>query len=366
MITPHLFITDTNLLEGNAIEQLKSTSLLSGIISSVGFPDLHAGKGSPVGAAYLTSNIIYPYIIGNDIGCGMALFKTDLECHKFKADKIERKLDDLESPYEESRELFKQLNIGENLFPDSLGTLGGGNHFAEFLKIEEIINEEEFLKLNISKKEVFLLVHSGSRGLGQSILEEHIRHHNSEGLDPNSSSGINYLNRHNYALSWAKFNREMIAQRISEKIGISFERLLDLVHNSIEDLSENKFLHRKGAARIDNLGIIPGSRGDFTYLVAPQKNSLETLFSLPHGSGRKWIRGHVKDRLSHKFKAGDLKKTALGSTVICEDKELLYDEAPEAYKKVIFIIDELEKNKLAKPVLKFRPLFTYKKRNTRW
>src|SRR6516225_9877198 len=65
-------------IEGEALRQLYATSKLEGMRLAVGFPDLHPGKGSPVGAAFVTEGFIYPYLIGGDIGCGMALFQTDL------------------------------------------------------------------------------------------------------------------------------------------------------------------------------------------------------------------------------------------------------------------------------------------------
>ncbi|MFN1870903.1 RtcB family protein [Clostridioides difficile] len=62
-------------IEDIARKQLEDISKLNGILRVVGLPDLHAGK-IPVGLAVETKNIIYPHIIGNDIGCGMTLFKT--------------------------------------------------------------------------------------------------------------------------------------------------------------------------------------------------------------------------------------------------------------------------------------------------
>ena len=104
---------------------------------------------------------------------------------------------------------------------------------------------------------------------------------------------------------------------------------------------ETGWLHRKGATPSDQgYVVIPGSRGDYSYLVEPLP-SATGLYSLAHGAGRKWKRGDCQGRLSHKYKKDDLLKTALGSRVICNDKELLYDEAPQAYKKCESIISDL-------------------------
>src|SRR5436309_16061898 len=73
-----LFASAQSWIESEAVCQLYATAKLDGVRHAVGFPDLHPGKGTPVGAAFVTDGVIYPHVIGGDIGCGMALFKTDL------------------------------------------------------------------------------------------------------------------------------------------------------------------------------------------------------------------------------------------------------------------------------------------------
>ena len=73
-----LFASSQSWIEGEAIRELYAAAKLDGVRLAVGFPDLHPGKGSPVGAAFVSEGLIYPYLIGGDIGCGMALCKTDL------------------------------------------------------------------------------------------------------------------------------------------------------------------------------------------------------------------------------------------------------------------------------------------------
>ena len=79
-------------LEGPAVEQFKRVMEFPGIIQGAAFPDLHPGRGVPVGAAFLSEKVIYPALIGNDIGCGMTLFATGIKEHKFKKDKLFRRL----------------------------------------------------------------------------------------------------------------------------------------------------------------------------------------------------------------------------------------------------------------------------------
>src|SRR6187402_2950836 len=82
-----LFASGQSWIEGESVRQLYATAKLDGVRHAVGFPDLHPGKGSPVGAAFVTEGVIYPHLIGGDIGCGMALFTTDLVRRDAKLDR---------------------------------------------------------------------------------------------------------------------------------------------------------------------------------------------------------------------------------------------------------------------------------------
>lgn len=68
----------------------------------VGMPDLHPGRGYPIGAAFFSAGRFYPALVGNDIGCGMALWQTDILARKYNADKFEKRLSALDDVAEES------------------------------------------------------------------------------------------------------------------------------------------------------------------------------------------------------------------------------------------------------------------------
>src|SRR6185369_12326962 len=141
---------------------------------AVGFPDLHPGKGTAVGAAFVTEDLIYPYLIGGDIGCGMALFKTDLVRRDVELDRWAQIPFDLEHVWsDEVGKVLAEHEIESTEFDDSLGTLGGGNHFAELQAVEEVLNTCEFKNLGLGKQQLVVLVHSGSRGLGECVLREY-------------------------------------------------------------------------------------------------------------------------------------------------------------------------------------------------
>lgn len=131
------------------------------------------------------------------------------------------------------------------------------------------------------------------------------------------------------------------------------------------------WLHRKGAAPAD-VGpvVIPGSRGHFSYLVMPTLASPDTeqaAFSLAHGAGRKWNRGKALQMgKAQSKKAEAFTTTELGSRVICENKDLLYEEMPSAYKEIEDIIHDLQEFNLIKVVAILRPIITYKTRVIRY
>lgn len=159
--------SEKSWMESNAVEQLMKVAELEGVIRAVGLPDLHVGK-TPVGASFVTKGIIYPHIIGNDIGCGMALFSTGINKGKFKFDKVRGKLQRLDGLSSvDISNLIEAVNLPAK---EALGTIGSGNHFAEFQQIEKVYDEGLLEELGINKGEIYLLVHSGSRGYGEYIL----------------------------------------------------------------------------------------------------------------------------------------------------------------------------------------------------
>ena len=360
-------------IEGLAIDQLIKTSELSGMHRVAGMPDLHPGRGYPIGAAFFTTNKIYPALVGNDIGCGMSLWQTSAKVSKVNLEKLAKKFEHVEQPLGESWSSIienrkSEKGITTNNYDRALGTIGGGNHFAEFQAIDEVYNQTVLDELGLNKKHLQLLVHSGSRGLGQSILVEHITKHNHDGLNLVDEDFQDYMVKHDEAVRWAELNRELIARRFLEAIRANGNSALDINHNLVSAKTIDGcdgWLHRKGATPSDKgYVVIPGSRGDYSYLVKPlvskSDNLATSLFSLAHGAGRKWKRGECHGRLGHKYKREDLYRTALGSRVVCGNKELLYDEAPQAYKKCETVICDMVDAGLIEVVAKLRPVLTFK------
>lgn len=360
----HIIDSARSWIDQHAIDQLHKTAELEGIARAVGLPDLHAGRGIPIGAAFWSPSHVYPHLVGNDIGCGMALWQTDLLNRKFKLDKAVKKLSDLEKPWTgDHRTRLASIDLPAEWDGDTLGTIGGGNHFAEFQRVERVINPTVFRDHGFDEERILLLVHSGSRGIGQAILQAHLGRFNSKGVDVTSTAFSDYRDKHDQAMRWAKLNRDIIAERFLARLGAQADRKLDIFHNSVT-AHQQGWLHRKGAAPADRgLVVIPGSRGAMTYLVSPIAEFADTaLHSLAHGAGRKWTRGDAKSKVGKHFNLSDLERTDLGGRVICEDKKLIFEEAPQAYKNIETVIDDLVQAGLIAVIAVLRPIITYKMR----
>lgn len=132
--------SDDLWIESLAIQQLHTTANLPNMQRVVGMPDLHPGRGYPIGAAFFSVGRFYPALVGNDIGCGMALWQTDILARKYNADKFEKRLSDLDDVAEES---WLEENLpsafAQHPWRNSLGSIGGGNHFVELQQIDQIM-----------------------------------------------------------------------------------------------------------------------------------------------------------------------------------------------------------------------------------
>lgn len=254
--------SDDLWIESLAIQQLHTTANLPNMQRVVGMPDLHPGRGYPIGAAFFSAGRFYPALVGNDIGCGMALWQTDILARKYNADKFEKRLSALDDVAEESwLEENLPSEFAQHPWRSSLGSIGGGNHFAELQQVDQIINAELFALAGLDAQHLQLLVHSGSRELGQSILQRHIASFSHHGLPEGSDD----------ALAFARFNRHLIALRIMQQVKATGSPVLDVAHNFVSACrigDQQGVLHRKGATPDDcGLVVIPGSRGDYSRLV---------------------------------------------------------------------------------------------------
>jgi release factor H-coupled RctB family protein len=355
----HIFASSKAWIEGNARQQLNHVAGLDGVTAVAAMPDLHAGKYGPVGSAIL-ADCVYPQLAGSDIGCGMGLYRLDVAARSLRLDKLSDKLRVLEEPWDgDVTHKLREAGMKETAFDASLGSIGGGNHFCEVQAIEEVFAPDIASAAGLERDAAYVLVHSGSRGLGNAILEQHLP----AGMVPLQETEPalgRYMAEHDHAVAWARLNRAIIAARAAAAAKSEAACITDVPHNFIEKV-ERGYLHRKGAAPATRgLVPVPGSRGTLSYLVQPLVHE-EALASLAHGAGRKYERGSMHGRAgTKKSDIARLERNRFGGFVVCEDRNLLVEEAPEAYKNITQVIEDLVSFGLARVVASFRPLVTFK------
>jgi len=348
------FYTADAWIEGRAEDQLTRIGTWDGVRRIAAFPDLHPGKHGPVGCAVLADRL-FPYLIGNDIGCGMSLFQLDLPLRKLKLEKAVRRIRGLGQPVAAPQsDRLEAAGLPTDLFPQALGTIGGGNHFCE---VQALVDPADGCDLDRST--ALLLVHSGSRGVGQAALDA-LPSDACQGLDATEPEGADYLLGHDRAVAWARLNRQIIAERAADALRTESRLLTDAPHNLLTRRADG-WLHRKGAAVAAGLVPVAGSRATSSYLVAA-RDVPAALGSLAHGAGRRHDRSSMHGRVRGKRSDIEaMQRTPFGGRVICEDRDPLIEEAPLAYKSAASVVADLEATGIATRVATLNPLLTFKK-----
>jgi tRNA-splicing ligase RtcB len=285
---------------------------------------------------------------------------------------------------------------------DQLGTIGSGNHFVEVDVVEDIYDNEAAEAYRLTKGQVVVLIHTGSRGLGHQVATDYIRimintmakyhiHLPDRELACvpfNSEEGQHYFKAMCAAANYAWCNREVISwemrlawENIFGKRGKTLELLYDVAHNiaKIEDHTINGkkqkvIVHRKGATRAFGPGfeelpeaykhigqpvIIPGSMGTCSYVLAGTAKSKELTFgSCCHGAGRRLSRRAAKLQVNAPVLKEQLKKK--GIYIQAGSFKGLAEEAPMAYKDVNLVVETIQASGIAKKVAKLRPVAVIK------
>lgn len=359
----------TTDIEPEALAQLKNLARLP-FIAKQGvacMPDVHAGIGSTVGTVIATDKAIIPAAVGVDIGCGMVAVRLSL-----KGSQLPDGLANIRSAIEASipmgtggeRKVTSNTGINgifANL-PDSvsvvfggdrvkalskavpqLGTLGSGNHF-----VEVCIDEND---------DVWVMLHSGSRGIGNMIgsyyinkgkeLMEQFHITLPDGdlayLPQGTDLFEDYVSAVSWAQNYAMENRKAMLQAVLDvlrkelpQFGIT-EEAINCHHNYVEKehhFGKDLWVTRKGAirARDGDLGIIPGSMGQRSYIVRGKGNK-EAYCSCSHGAGRRMSRKKARAT----FTLADLAAQTNG--VECRKDDAVLDEIPGSYKDIDVVME---------------------------
>jgi release factor H-coupled RctB family protein len=344
-----IFASPSSWIESDALDQCHQVAALPGMQHVAGMPDLHPGKGAPIGAA-MTSSVLYPFLVGSDIGCGIAVFPIRLK--RAVPEKLAARFPDLDVP---DLSYVEEADVPGG-YTESLGTVGRGNHFVELARVGTVFDAEHAARLELAAGDLVLIVHSGSRGLGERILRAHTEVHGAgPAADPQA-----YLAAHDDAVRWGSLNRRLMAARVADALGAASEPpIVDECHNSVE-VRNGSYLHRKGAANGDGRDVlIAGTRGTPSFLVAGHAGA-DAGFSVAHGAGRKMSRSDALRRGKAKHTVEELRRTPVGSLVVCGDRQLLFEEAPTAYKRIEQVVGDLVEHGLATRVVSTVPLVTYK------
>ena len=327
-------------------------------------PDVHVGRGATVGSVIPTIGAIVPAAVGVDIGCGMIAQKLTLRAEDLPTDlrgvrkaiegaipvgrgqhrdpvaAAERAWEtDLGGRY--SQVVKHAPQVSTRNVREQLGTLGSGNHFTE-MSLDE-------------SGDVWLVLHSGSRGAGNRIgsfyieraLEElervgvTIADRDLAHLTEHTPAFDAYVEAVGWAQDYARINREIMMENALEalrdrKVKLPrFKRAETVVnchHNYVareRHFGADVYVTRKGAVRagLGELGFIPGSMGARSFVVRGLGNP-ESFESCSHGAGRRMSRGEAMRRLT----LADLKRETHG--IECRKDKGVLDEAPSAYKDV--------------------------------
>lgn len=353
------FYSPSTWIEGEAIRQLDEVAARPGVLELAAFPDLHPGKYGPVGMVALADRL-YPQLIGNDIGCGMSLFELELPLRKLRLERAAEQLRKLEEiMLDDPAERLEALGMAGDYFARALGTIGGGNHFCELQAVQDAVDGSP-----LDRQRLYLLVHSGSRSLGASLFGELIASQGAmaEGLEIGTEAAVSYLLDHDPAVAWASLNRQMIAERAAAALRTEAKLLADVPHNLVR-INERGVLHYKGAAAVGPGGIAPvaGSRATLSHLVRATDGVRASLGGISHGAGRKYDRRAMHGRAGGtRSEREALAGNEWGGIAICDDRNLLVEEAAGAYKDAGKVVADLEAFGLVEPLGTFKPLVTYK------
>lgn len=352
-------VSFASVLEDEVLDQARSLASLPFIYPHVALmPDAHFGMGSSVGTVFGTEGAVIPAAVGVDIGCGMIGMRTqftkaDLEGKDLVRlrDRIEAVIplspgnynkwvlrDSADKRTRELHELAVQTGVDLKHSPkwrQQLGSLGGGNHF-----IELCLDESD---------QVWMFLHSGSRGVGNKIAQKHIKvakretadkvpHRDLAYLEEGTETFDAYLRDLHWAQRFAWLNREEMMDRFADELGelmgtpVVEETRVNCHHNyTVKETHYGRevWLTRKGAvlATEGTQALIPGSMGTASYVVEGLGNP-EALCSAPHGAGRRFSRTEAKKR----FTASDLDERMQG--IVYRAGDAWVDEIPDAYKDI--------------------------------
>jgi tRNA-splicing ligase RtcB (3'-phosphate/5'-hydroxy nucleic acid ligase) len=332
------------MIEQTAISQIYKVRELPFLLAYRAFPDIHAGMTLPIGSVVIFDNVISSDCVGSDIACRVSCIVTDVLIGTTDIIKNKWKiLDELHkriptghngrkyTDYTEFKSASGNKTLNNwinNKIHTQIGSLGGGNHFADVG-----FDRNGCLAFTI---------HSGSRNIGKTIQEFYSKIKEGgfqKGFFKFNGGDIGqqYYQDMLYAEKFSNDNHIFMMNDILSYFGLNFKKyensMINIQHNHAEILEDNKILHRKGAtpAHKGQFGLIPGNSRDGTFIVKGLGNK-EWLNSCSHGAGRVMSRGDAKRNID----LDEFSKQVENIATIVSPHTL--DEAPDAYKNINEVI----------------------------
>jgi len=339
-------------------------------------PDVHLASGVCIGVVAATSHLVYPQAVGGDIGCGMLAVALNVDASALRAPAVAGQVlaelgqavparrrnrrrivprpecvanDRLSHPVLES----VRRKEGETEF----ATLGSGNHFVEIQAGEDA--------------RLWLMVHSGSRALGQAIRNHHLARarpvdNQLRALDADTAEGKDYLHDASCARRFADASRRAMATEVGRvldrRLGaqIDWDTVITTDHNHVSREhhgGQDFWVHRKGAmpARLGEAGVLPGSMGTLSFHVEG-RGCEAALCSSAHGAGRVLSRTAARHQVTER----DFHRQMAGIWFDSRKADGLRDEAPSAYKDIRAVLraqkDMVKVTRTLRPVLNYKGL----------
>ena len=356
-----------NMCDATAWQQIANLGSLPFVFRHLALmPDLHGGKGMPIGTVLATKDVVIPNAVGVDIGCGMCAVKTNIKVETIEQEVLRKQImrgirKQIPLGMEHHKEAQEEKYMPANHDVDSMtivkrqyvsatkqvGTLGGGNHFIELQS-----DDEGWL---------WIMIHSGSRNLGKQVCDYYSRvamilneryfssvkpELNLPFLPLKTKEFNEYWSEMQYCIDFGLCNRKLIMQRIEEVISdaipnVEFEPMINIAHNYAAwetHFDEACIVHRKGAtsAKMGEIGIIPGSQGTSSYIVEGLGNPL-SFMSCSHGAGRVMSRTEAVKSLNLAEEIQKLDEKGIVHAIRCQED---LEEASSAYKNIEEVIGQ--------------------------
>lgn len=351
-----------SLIDEKTIEQARTSSTMPFIHPHLALmPDAHLGLGATVGSVIPTLGAIMPAAVGVDIGCGMIAVRTQFHASDLDGRDLAELRQQIERaiPLSAGRDNRKIVVTAEprvaelealaakaefdpatyaGHWRNQLGSLGSGNHFME-ISLDE-------------NDDVWMFLHSGSRGVGNRIAQHHIKvaqrlakqwwielpHPDLAYLVEGTAEFTRYIRELRWAQHFALLNREEMMDRVANQLGrfldtpVEERERINCHHNFTESerhFGKQVWVSRKGAIMADagRPGLIPGSMGTASYVVEGRGNPV-SLNSSPHGAGREYSRSAARKTFTHE----QLREAMTG--IEYRDTDAFIDEIPQAYKPI--------------------------------